>query len=74
MLYILTDNYAGGTVCFDNETDFKQFVKDWKHNEIEKDGSIDYDCFTAYCYPDAKINISYDNYMKSTPDNQISLR
>lgn len=74
MLYIIVDNYAGGVVCFDNETDFKRFIKDWKHNEIENDGSIDYEGFTAYYYSNAKINISYNDYMESTGDNQISLR
>lgn len=74
MLYVLVNNYTGGVVCFDNENDFKRFVKDWKHSEIESDGSIAYDNFTAYCYPDTKINISYNDYLESAEDDPISLK
>ena len=73
MLYIIVDNFAGVAMCFDNETDFKRFIKDWKHYAIENDGFIDYANFTAYCCPHTNMNINYDDYMDSAPANEISL-
>lgn len=57
-MYVIVDNWAGGCIFFDNESDCKKFVNDWR-------GSGDYDETNFTIWKVSESNISYTEYMVS---------